>query len=343
MFNNKTILITGGTGSWGHELLHQILTKNVKKVKIYSRGELNQWKMAKNLGADPRVEFIVGDVRDQDRLNTATQGVDIVFHLAALKHVPICEKNPFEAVQTNIVGTQNVINSCILNNVEIMVDVSTDKAVDPFNLYGVTKSCAEKLCIAANNLDSRCKFVCVRGGNVLGTNGSVIPLFHEQILSKGEVTVTDGSMTRFLMRLSEAINLLLYSVQNCIGGEIFVIKMSSFTVDQLVNVMSKKLCKDVKINVIGARPGEKYHEVLVSRYEGTSTYDLGSHFVIIPNIMNDKIGSKYNDLPSVGYREFASNNCTKLSDEKLGDILELEGWCTNSLTGRDTSILGKWN
>ena len=204
----QTILITGGTGSWGQELTAQLLREHKPKaIRIYSRGEHKQVEMRRTF-SDPKIKFYIGDVRDKSRLVLATREVDVVFHLAALKHVPVCEENPWEAVQTNIVGTQNVIEASIANNVKKVVYVSSDKAVDPFNLYGATKSCGEQLIIDANNHHTT-RFVCIRAGNVIGTNGSVIPLFRDQALNGTHLTVTDDRMTRFFMRRKDAIGLLI--------------------------------------------------------------------------------------------------------------------------------------
>src|SRR3989344_1306430 len=214
LLDNRTILVTGGTGAWGRELTRQILERfSPKEVRIYSRGEHAQVEMRRAF-PDPRIKFIIGDVRDKNILNFAMRGADYVFHLAALKHVPICEDNSWEAVLTNIYGTQNIIEAAIWNNVKKVVDVSTDKAVEAYNLYGVTKACGEKLVINANkNYPSATTFMCIRGGNVIGTTGSVIPLFAEQIRKNNKITLTDGSMTRFLMSTREAIGLVFQAFE----------------------------------------------------------------------------------------------------------------------------------
>jgi len=272
----STILITGGTGSWGNELVKQLLQKhNPKEIRIFSRGEHKQVEMKRKF-TDPRIKYYIGDVRDKDRLSVVTRDVDVLFHLAALKHVPVCEENPWEAVQTNIIGLQNVIETSIENKVKKVIDVSTDKAVDPFNLYGVTKACGEKLMVAANTSSKDTRFVCVRGGNVLGTNGSVIPLFVEQIKKLNKITVTDERMTRFLMRVEDAIGLVLHATFNSYGGDIFVMKMPGVKIIDLARVMVKRLGNNkTGIDLIGIRPGEKICEVLVSRYEVDHTYDIG--------------------------------------------------------------------
>src|SRR3990167_4185949 len=220
--DRKVILITGGTGSWGKELVSQLLhmKPGPREIRIYSRGEHKQVEMKREVRS-AKCKFIIGDVRDKNILNGAMKGVDTVFHLAAIKHGDVVEDNPWEAVLTNIYGTQNIIEAAIINKVNLVVDVSTDKAVDPYNLYGVTKACGEKLIINANKLISNTKFICIRGGNVIGTTGSVIPLFKDQILRHNKITITDPDMTRFLMNTKEAIGLIFKEIQNNLGGETF--------------------------------------------------------------------------------------------------------------------------
>jgi FlaA1/EpsC-like NDP-sugar epimerase len=238
MFENAIILITGGTGSWGNELVKNLLNFPVKEIRIFSRNEFNQVLMQRKF-SDIRLKFIIGDVRDFDALNNACKNVDLVYHLAALKHVPICEDFPNEAIKTNINGTQNIINAAINNNVKKVIDVSTDKAVEPNNLYGMTKSVGEKLILSSNKLSST-TFVCVRGGNVMGSNGSVIPLFKEQI-ANGLVTITDNRMTRYFLTLKEAIDLLIQATIDSFGGEIFVMKMPSCYIKDLSEVIGESI------------------------------------------------------------------------------------------------------
>ena len=237
----KKILIIGGTGSWGQELTRQILEKNsIKEIRIYSRGEHKQVEMARKFN-DKRLTFIIGDIRDKKRLKYSAENVDHIFHLAALKHVPVCEHNPEETIQTNIIGTLNAVEVAIENKVKTFVLVSTDKAVDPINVYGVSKSMAEKIVVNANLKFNGTKFVCIRGGNVIGTNGSVVPLFKNQILKANEITITDKQMTRYFMRLQEAIGLIFKAVEDSIGGEIFVMKMPSIKITSLAALMIKEL------------------------------------------------------------------------------------------------------
>jgi FlaA1/EpsC-like NDP-sugar epimerase len=205
MFNNARILITGGTGSWGQTLTQMLLEKyNVKEIIIFSRGELQQVLMQRKF-KNEKLKFVIGDIRDYESIKFATKKVDYIFHLAALKHVPICEDHPQEAIKTNINGTTNIVNASIENNVKKVIDVSTDKAVEPINSYGMTKAVGEKLIIQGNELSDYTKFVCIRGGNVMGSNGSVIPFFVEQIKTGGPITITDLRMTRFFLTLEEAI------------------------------------------------------------------------------------------------------------------------------------------
>lgn len=330
MFNDKTIFITGGTGSWGHELTKQLLEKyKPKEVRIYSRGEHKQVSMRQEFGNNSLLKFIIGDVRDKNILNLAMKGADYVFHLAALKHVPICEENCWEAVLTNIYGTQNVIECAIENRVQKVIDISTDKAVDPYNLYGVTKSAGEKLMINANhNYISETKFVCIRGGNVMGTNGSVLPLFKKQIGEKNEITITDPNMTRYLMSTKEAIGLVFEAAINSQGGEIFVMRMPATKVENIANVMIGLFGnKNTKRTIIGARPGEKLHEVLVSKNESPRAKIYNEqYYVILPQFPPKNGNYAHKALPPIEYEEFNSNNARRLNDKEFIEVLKKEDW-----------------
>lgn len=330
MFNNTTIFISGGTGSWGNELVSQLLEKyDVKEIRIYSRGEHKQVEMKQKFNNNPKLKFIVGDVRDKNILGLAMKGVDYVFHLAALKHVPVCEENCWEAVLTNVYGTQNIIECAIANQVKKVVDVSTDKAVDPFNLYGVTKAAGEKLIINANqNYISNTKFICIRGGNVMGTNGSVIPLFKKQLSENNEITITDESMTRFLMSTREAIGLIFKAVEYSKGGEIFVMRMPATTVKNIANVLISLFGnKESKKTIIGIRPGEKMYEVLVSKNEvpRTKIFD-DKYFVILPQFKSEDLEEYYGKYKVLGLDEFNSNNTEQLKDEEFVKSLKNERW-----------------
>lgn len=329
MFNDKNIFITGGTGSWANELVTQLLENyKPKKVVIYSRGEHRQVEMKRHFN-NPLLKFVIGDVRDKNILNMAMHDADIVFHLAALKHVPICEENCWEAVLTNIYGTQNVIECAINNGVKKVIDVSTDKAVDPFNLYGVTKACGEKLVVnAGKNYDTKTIFTCIRAGNVMGTHGSVLPLFREQIVLNNEITVTDPEMTRYLMSTKEAIGLVFKAVTKAVGGEVFVMRMSSTTVEEMANVMIEIFGNEkTKKKIIGVRPGEKKHEVLVSKNESPRTKVLDdNYFVILPQDKNSKLEDAYGNLPNISSEEFSSLNAKRLKNSELLSTLKKESW-----------------
>lgn len=334
-FELKTILITGGTGSWGHELVRQLLEKypSVKEIRIYSRGEHRQVEMAQEFLHNPKLRFIIGDIRDKNILNFAMRGVDIVFHLAALKHVPVCENNTWEAVLTNIYGTQNVVESAIHNHVDLVVDVSTDKAVEPFNLYGITKAAGEKLMVNANfnyiqSCESPTKFICVRGGNVIGTNGSVIPLFKKQLYDANRITVTDARMTRYLMSTREAIALLFTAVEQSSGGELFVMNMPATSIRVIAQVMISIFGNAQSgIDVIGPRPGEKKHEVLISKNEAPSTRVISSaYYVILPQTQTEILMKQYDQYTPFGLTEFTSENARQLSENELTAILKREAW-----------------
>lgn len=330
MFKNSTILVTGGTGSWGQELVSQLLGKyDVGEIRIYSRGEHRQWKMKRDFDNNPKLNFIIGDVRDKNVLGFAMRGVDYVFHLAALKHVPICEDHCWEAVLTNIYGTQNVIECAIERGVKKVLDGSTDKAVAPYNFYGVTKACGEKMMINANKLSGcQTKFVAIRGGNVIGTAGSVIPLFREQLAVKNEITVTDESMTRFLMSTSEAIGLVLEAVIKSLGGEIFVMRMPATRLGTLADVMIKMFGNEkTKVKKIGVRPGEKMHEVLISKEEvGRAKVFSKDYFVILPHYEDKKLERKYQIYQPLKLREFSSRNTKVLGKRELESVLAREEW-----------------
>jgi len=326
---DAVVFVSGGTGAWGRELVTQLLRRpDIKEVRVYSRGEHPQVLMRRAF-RDPRIRFIVGDVRDKDILGLAMKGSDVVFHLAALKHVPICEENSWEAVLTNIYGTQNVIECAIENGVKMVVDASTDKAVDPFNLYGVTKACGEKLMINANqNYRPDTKFICVRGGNVLGTTGSVIPLFKKQIQDQNRITVTDLDMTRFLMSTRDAIGLLLQGVERAVGGELFVMRMSATTLKTLANAMIA-LLGDAKtgIDVVGRRPGEKTHEALISHNEAQFARDIGDgYYVLLPQFGGSPCIDAYQDCEPFALGEYTSENTTRLDEETLAEMLRKESW-----------------
>ena len=317
MFESKIILIDGGSGSWGNELTKQLLTKNPKRVIIFSRGELAQVNMQRKF-AGGMVEFVIGDIRDADAVDRLFHNhrIDYVFHLAALKHVPVCENQPQEAIKTNIGGTINLINSAIKYGVKKFIDVSTDKAVAATNLYGMTKSVGEKLTIQANNLTNNTDFVCIRGGNVLGSNGSVVPYFIDQIKNNNKVTITSNKMTRFFLTLSEAIGLLFQAVENSVGGETFVMNMPSFYIRDLAKVLIEYYGDDTTvIEEMGVREGEKIHEILISEHESLKSYVYNEdYYVILPSIKINKNYLHIEKNKRVDFREFSSADNIKSAE-----------------------------
>ncbi len=284
---NKIALVTGGTGSIGSEIARQLLKTRIKQVRIFSRDEHKQHEMKNELGGDERLRFLIGDIRDKDRLDFAFRDVDIVFHTAALKHVPICEYNPFEAVKTNVVGTQNVIEAAITHDIEKVVAISTDKAADPSSVLGVSKLMMERLITAANSMTgpSRTRFASVRFGNVLNSRGSVIPIWEKQLRERKELTVTDERATRFLMETRDAVGLVFSALEHMQGGEIFVLKMKPAVriIDLAKEFIRKHVSgKGVTISIIGLRPGERLHETLMTEEESSHAVELKDMFVILP-------------------------------------------------------------
>ncbi|MFH1662261.1 MAG: UDP-N-acetylglucosamine 4,6-dehydratase (inverting) [Candidatus Falkowbacteria bacterium] len=323
MLNNKTVLITGGTGSFGRGfskfLLHNF---NLKKLIIFSRDECKQFHMQKEIN-DARVRFFLGDVRDLQRLERAFSGVDIVIHAAALKQVPTLEYNPFEAVKTNIVGSQNVINASINQKVKKVILISTDKAAQPINLYGSTKLCAEKLFINGNSYSGEeddAKFSCVRYGNVIGSRGSIIEtILNNQDIEK--VCVTDEKMTRFWITIDQAFRLVLFTLENMVGGEIVIPKAPSM---KLIDLFSS-LAPNAQKEIIGIRPGEKLHEVLLTSDESRHSIELDDYFLIFPeseNIFNqNKYFNKYFKKMPNGFSFTSDNNTRWLTKENLIEIV----------------------
>lgn len=318
MFENKIVFITGGTGSWGYHLTKRLLKENAKEIRIYSRNEASQVSMKRKFHNNC-LKFIIGDVRDEENLRKAMQGSNYVFHLAALKHVPICEYQPEEAIATNIIGTTNVINAAIENKVEKVIAVSSDKAVSPCNVYGMTKAIEEKLMLIANKRNADTKFVCVRAGNVMGSTGSVIPLFINQLKTGGEITITDENMTRFFITLDEAINLLIKASIMSYGGEILVMKMPSLKIVSLVEVLNKHYGdKSLNINYIGIRPGEKINEELISNIESSSTFMLDdNYYLVVSEILKDDLYNNYNNFKDYKKLDFNSyTSCDSLLTNK---------------------------
>ena len=298
------------------------MEKNPRKIIIYSRGELAQVNMERKFN-NPIIEYVIGDIRDADAVDRLFQrGIDYVFHLAALKHVPVCENQPQEAIKTNINGTINLINAAIKYNVKKFIDVSTDKAVAPTNLYGMTKSVGEKLTIQANNLTNDTDFVCIRGGNVLFSNGSVVPYFIDQIKNNNKVTITDKTMTRFFLTLSEAISLLFQAVENSVGGETFVMNMPSFYSKDLAQVLIDHYGDETTmIEEIGIREGEKIDEVLISEHESALSYKYNEdYYVILPTVKINKNYSHLDNSEKVKFKTFSSAD-NLYGNEFLYDLL----------------------
>ncbi|GAB3807174.1 polysaccharide biosynthesis protein [Virgibacillus kimchii] len=324
MFQNATILITGGTGSWGHELVNKLLTFQPKEIRIFSRNEFAQVKMRRAFSDHHNLTFVIGDVRDYESVNKAAENVDYLFHLSALKHVPICEDHPYEALKTNVYGTENIIKASLNQKVKKVIDVSTDKAVEPINFYGMTKAIGEKLILHANQLSNQTRFVCIRGGNVIGTNGSVIPFFKEKIVNHCKVPLTSKDMTRFFLTVSEAIDLLIYASKQAIGGETFVMKMKACRIVDLISVMENHFAvRDIDIAEIGIRPGEKLHEVLVSNAESRNTYKYDeNYYVILPDNASKELMKSYGNLPRVTFKQYQSNDELMSTGEIEGILKE---------------------
>ncbi len=279
-WQETTVLVTGGTGSFGKKFTEIMLKKyHPKKLIIFSRDELKQHEMRMSGFNDPSLRYFIGDVRDRERLFRAFNGVDVVIHAAALKQIPACEYNPFEAIQTNVMGAKNVIDAAIDRGVQKVMAISTDKAVNPVNLYGATKLCSEKLFIQSNSYAGAggTRFSCCRYGNVLGSRGSVIPVFKEQ-RKTGTLTVTDARMTRFWLTLENGVEFVVRCIEQLHGGEIFIPKIPSMAVLDLARVIAP----ECKIEYVGIRPGEKLHEVLVSEHDARNTVEMDNMFIIKP-------------------------------------------------------------
>jgi UDP-N-acetylglucosamine 4,6-dehydratase len=289
IFQDKNILVTGGTGSIGREIVRKVLQYKPNVVRVFNNDETELFNMEQELGNYPNIRFLVGDVRDKERLQRAVEGIDFVFHAAALKHVPLCEYNPFEAVKTNVLGTQNLIEAAMEEEVEKLITISTDKAVNPVNVMGATKLLAERLTVSANYYRGtrRTVFSCVRFGNVLDSRGSVVPLFREQIKRGGPVTITDPDMTRFVMSIPRAVDLVLKAAEIARGGEIFIFKMRALHIRDLAEVMIEELAphygyapESVRIEISGKRAGEKLYEELLTEDEALNVSETGDMFVV---------------------------------------------------------------
>ena len=325
MLNHKTILVTGGTGSFGKKFVETVLDKyQPQKLIIYSRDELKQFEMAQKYNY-PCMRYFIGDVRDEPRLETAMRNVDYVVHAAALKQVPAAEYNPMECIKTNVQGAQNVIDAALANGVKKVIALSTDKAANPVNLYGATKLCSDKLFTAANNITGNRKtlFSVVRYGNVIGSRGSVVPFF-KKLVAEGakELPVTDERMTRFWLRLDDAVEFVLKNFQRMQGGEIFIPKIPSMRIMDL----AKAIAPDLPIKIIGIRPGEKIHEVMCPSDTYYDTLEFEDHFVIMPSVKfstvdyeTDALGEKGHPVPD-GFDYNSGNNPHFLTVDELKAI-----------------------
>jgi UDP-glucose 4-epimerase len=326
MFKNKTLLITGGTGSFGNAVLNKFIDSNINEIRIFSRDEKKQDDMRRKFQND-KIKYFIGDVRDENSIDQAMKGVDFVFHAAALKQVPSCEFYPMEAVKTNIIGTENMLNSAINNNVEKVICLSTDKAVYPINAMGVSKSLMEKVFVAKSRISSKIKIIGTRYGNVMASRGSVIPLFYNQIKDNKPITITDSNMTRFMMSLNNAVELVLYAFQNGNTGDIFVQKAPSTTIGELAETMKTIYNSNTKIKNIGIRHGEKIHETLLSQEERIVSEDLGDYFRIPADnrdLNYDKYFSKGVKAPKS--EEFNSFNTVRLEKQELINLLASIGY-----------------
>jgi FlaA1/EpsC-like NDP-sugar epimerase len=289
----KTILVTGGTGSIGSEIVRQLLSYDPKMVRVLSRSEHMQYQLVQELGRLPNLVCFIGDVRNAERLNRASVEADVIFHVAAMKHVPLCEFNAFEAIESNVIGAQNVINAAITNKVKQVVAISTDKAVNPMNVMGATKLLAEKLFTSAHHYAgvSGTKFACVRFGNVLGSRGSVVPAWIDQIVKGQPVTITDPDMTRFFLSIPQAVSLVFKAMNRMVGGEIFILKMPVLRMGDLAEAVIQHFAPDqgidpatVEQKVVGIRPGEKMYELLMTEDESSIALEVDEMFIIPPHI-----------------------------------------------------------
>ena len=330
MLNERKILITGGTGSFGRKFVEVVLNKypNIKRLVIYSRDEMKQYEMAQIFPESkfPQLRFFIGDVRDSERLRRACEGIDIIIHAAALKHVPVAEYNPIECINTNIFGAENIINAALDCKVSKVIALSTDKAAAPINLYGATKLCSDKLFIAANNIVGTrdLKFSVVRYGNVLGSRGSVIPFFLKE-REKGVLPITHQDMTRFSISLDEGVDMVLRAIDCAWGGEIFVPKIPSYRITDVAKAVSSN-CKQV---VIGIRPGEKLHEEMITESDSYNSYDCGDFYVIgsvLP--LRYKIEDWMQHFNAVklrnGFSYTSGNNNCWLSVEQIRELIRLQ-------------------
>lgn len=324
MFNNKTLLITGGTGSFGNAVLRRFLHTGIKEIRVFSRDEKKQEDMRIELN-NSKIKFYIGDVRNYEGLYSAMHGVDYVFHAAALKQVPSCEFYPMEAVRTNVLGTENVLNAALANNVKKVICLSTDKAVYPINAMGISKAMMEKLMVAkARSTNTSQTVICgTRYGNVMASRGSVIPLFIKQIREGKPLTITDPNMTRYLMSLEDAVDLVIYAFNNAKQGDIFVQKAPASTIDDLAVAVKELFKADNSIKVIGTRHGEKLYETLLTREERVKAQDLGGYFRIVPDDRDLNYGKYFTEGEEkiAEVEDYNSHNTHRLTIPEIKELL----------------------
>ena len=328
MINYEKILITGGTGSFGKAFIKLLIKKykinKIKRLVIYSRDEFKQFQLSKIYPVKkyPFIRFFIGDVKDKDRLNRAMHNIDLVIHAAALKQVPAAEYNPFEFIKTNIVGAQNVIEASLDNKVSNVIALSTDKASSPINLYGATKLCSDKLFTSAENIKGfkKIKFSVIRYGNVFGSRGSVLPLFIDQIKNKTPLTITDPKMTRFNITLNEATNYVLKKINTNKGGEIFVPKLYSYKIEDVV----KAFGNNTKHKIIGIRPGEKRHEEMISEFDSENTLESNDDYVILNSTKNNYKNSKKYQQVKKGFSYNSFRNKKYLTISQIKNLIRKE-------------------
>ncbi|MGC6230640.1 polysaccharide biosynthesis protein [Hafnia paralvei] len=325
MFSNKVLLITGGTGSFGNAVLRRFLDTDIGEIRIFSRDEKKQDDMRKKYNS-PKLKFYIGDVRDYSSILNATRGVDYIYHAAALKQVPSCEFHPMEAVKTNVLGTENVLEAAIANEVKRIVCLSTDKAVYPINAMGISKAMMEKVIVAkSRNVNKDKTVICAtRYGNVMASRGSVIPLFVDLIKAGQPLTITDPSMTRFMMTLEDAVDLVLYAFEHGDNGDIFVQKAPAATIETL-GIALKELLKvpEHQINIIGTRHGEKLYEALLSREEMVAAEDMGNYFRVPPDLRDLNYGKyvEHGDKRIAEVEDYNSHNTERLNVESMKNLL----------------------
>jgi FlaA1/EpsC-like NDP-sugar epimerase len=324
MFKNKVLLITGGTGSFGHAVVRRFLPTEIAEIRIFSRDEKKQEDMRHELRS-PKLKFYIGDVRDANSIHNAMRGVDYVFNAAALKQVPSCEFHPMEAVATNVLGTENTLNAAIANGVKNVLVLSTDKAVYPINAMGMSKALMEKVAVAkSRNLREGQTTICVtRYGNVMGSRGSVIPLFVSQLKAGKPLTITDPEMTRFMMSLADAVNLVVFAYEHGQAGDTFVQKAPAASIGQLARVLRELFASDAEVRVIGTRHGEKKHESLLNREERVRAEDLGQHYRIRSDSrdLNYSLYFEKGEKKVAAYEDYTSANTHRLTDEELKELL----------------------